>query len=161
MAFNENTRVKIPAILHLCRLGYQYRSLVNAKIDGSTNIFTDIFDESILRINPDMDQSEVGRVLEDLSLVLDFEDLGQAFYNKLTATSGIRLIDFKNFENNSFHVVTELTCKNGDEEFRPDKQIVLAENQQLASLRDWLLPMLMNGQVTVGSSVKGKKPALK
>jgi type I restriction enzyme S subunit len=23
------------------------------------------------------------------------------------------------------------------------------ENQQLASLRDWLLPMLMNGQVTV------------
>jgi type I restriction enzyme S subunit len=26
----------------------------------------------------------------------------------------------------------------------------LKENQQLASLRDWLLPMLMNGQVTVG-----------
>ena len=24
------------------------------------------------------------------------------------------------------------------------------ENQQLASLRDWLLPMLMNGQVSVG-----------
>jgi len=24
------------------------------------------------------------------------------------------------------------------------------ENQQLSSLRDWLLPMLMNGQVTVG-----------
>ena len=25
------------------------------------------------------------------------------------------------------------------------------ENQELASLRDWLLPMLMNGQVTVGA----------
>jgi type I restriction enzyme S subunit len=24
------------------------------------------------------------------------------------------------------------------------------ENQQLTELRDWLLPMLMNGQVTVG-----------
>jgi type I restriction enzyme S subunit len=24
------------------------------------------------------------------------------------------------------------------------------ENQELASLRDWLLPMLMNGQVSVG-----------
>jgi hypothetical protein len=24
MAFNEDTRVKIPAILHLCRLGYEY-----------------------------------------------------------------------------------------------------------------------------------------
>lgn len=29
------------------------------------------------------------------------------------------------------------------------KQVVLKENQQLASLRDWLLPMLMNGQVKV------------
>ena len=32
-----------------------------------------------------------------------------------------------------------------------EKQILNSEeNQQLASLRDWLLPMLMNGQVTVG-----------
>ncbi|WP_111612692.1 hypothetical protein [Algoriphagus yeomjeoni] len=26
------------------------------------------------------------------------------------------------------------------------------ENQELASLRDWLLPMLMNGQVTVADA---------
>ncbi len=26
------------------------------------------------------------------------------------------------------------------------------QNQQLAQLRDWLLPMLMNGQVTVGDA---------
>ena len=43
MAFNENTRVKIPAILHLGRLGYKYLSLSDAKIDGNTNIFTDFF----------------------------------------------------------------------------------------------------------------------
>jgi type I restriction enzyme S subunit len=30
------------------------------------------------------------------------------------------------------------------------------ENTQLAHLRDWLLPMLMNGQVTVGSTVQTK-----
>ena len=30
------------------------------------------------------------------------------------------------------------------------KQKNLKENQQFASLRDWLLPMLMNGQVSVG-----------
>jgi type I restriction enzyme S subunit len=30
------------------------------------------------------------------------------------------------------------------------KQKALAENQQLSDLRDWLLPMLMNGQVKVG-----------
>ena len=46
MAFNENTRVKIPAILHLCRLGYNYLSLSNATRDANTNIFTEIFNES-------------------------------------------------------------------------------------------------------------------
>jgi len=30
------------------------------------------------------------------------------------------------------------------------------ENKELSSLRDWLLPMLMNGQVTVGGSVEKK-----
>lgn len=31
---------------------------------------------------------------------------------------------------------------------------IFKENQQLATLRDWLLPMLMNGQVTVGAKEK-------
>ena len=30
------------------------------------------------------------------------------------------------------------------------KEKNLKENQELAALRDWLLPMLMNGQVSVG-----------
>ena len=125
MSFNENTRVKIPAILHLCKLGYGYLSLSKAKWDESTNIFTDIFAESLLRINPDMDESDVKRVIENVSLALDNEDLGQVFYKMLTATSGVKLIDFKNFDNNSFHVVTELTCKNGDDEFRPDITLLI------------------------------------
>lgn len=120
MAFNENTRVKIPAILHLCRLGYNYVSLNKAKWDLNTNIFTNIFEESIKRINPELEQIDIKRLLEDISLVLDNEDLGEAFYNMLISTSGTKLIDFKNFNNNSFHVVTELTYKNGDDEFRPD-----------------------------------------
>jgi type I restriction enzyme R subunit len=120
MAFNENTRVKIPAILQLCRLGYNYISLSTAKREESTNIFTGIFSESILRINPTMDESDVKRAFENVSLALDNEDLGEAFFNMLTATSGIKLIDFNDFNNNSFHVVTELTYKNGDDEFRPD-----------------------------------------
>ena len=64
--------------------------------------------------------ADAKKAFENVSLALDNEDLGQAFYEMLTASSGVRLIDFKNFENNSFHVVTELTYKNGDEEFRPD-----------------------------------------
>ncbi|MGZ8946081.1 MAG: type I restriction endonuclease subunit R [Methylococcaceae bacterium] len=125
MSFNENTRVKIPAILHLCRLGYRYLSLTQAQRDESTNIFTDIFAESLLKINPDIDASAVKKTLENVSLVLDNEDLGAAFYNLLTATSGIKLIDFKDFSNNAFHVVTELTYKNGDEEFRPDITLLI------------------------------------
>jgi type I restriction enzyme S subunit len=35
-------------------------------------------------------------------------------------------------------------------------RINIKENQQLASLRDWLLPMLMNGQVTVGDNTVNK-----
>ena len=118
--FNEDTRVKIPSILHLCRLGYEYLSLKDAKWDIDTNIFTDIFKQSIIKINSDFDEEQAERLLVDISLLLDNEDLGKAFYEKLISNSGVKLIDFDNFENNTFNVVTELTYKNGDDEFRPD-----------------------------------------
>ena len=120
MKFNEDSRVKIPAILHLTRLGYDYLSLKDNKWDESTNIFTDVFRESIGRINPDLSNDEISRLYSELSLTLENEDLGKAFYEDLISQSGTRLIDFENFDNNSFHVVTELPCKKYDEEFRPD-----------------------------------------
>jgi type I restriction enzyme R subunit len=125
MAFNEDTRVKIPALLHLSRLGYNYISLKNTVWDIDTNIFTDIFKTSIQRINDDIDDEKVQRLLEDIKLELDFEDLGKAFYNRLIGTSGIKILDTQDFNNNSFHVVTELTYKNGDEEFRPDITLLI------------------------------------
>ena len=51
MKHNENSRVKIPALLHFKRLGYDYISKVGAKIDSRNNIFIDIFEENIKRIN--------------------------------------------------------------------------------------------------------------
>jgi len=117
--FNEDTRVKIPAILHLCRLGYEYVSLKNAVWDTDTNIFTNIFKKAIIRINPELDNTQVERLLQDISILLDNEDLGKAFFEKLTGESGVKLIDFDNFENNTFNVVTELPYQN-DENFRPD-----------------------------------------
>jgi len=118
--FNEDSRVKIPAILHLCRLGYDYLSLKNSNWDMETNIFPEIFAESVTRINPELDPDQIVRLLQDLTLLLDNEDLGKAFYEKLISESGIRLIDFEDFNNNTFNVVTELPYKNGDDEFRPD-----------------------------------------
>lgn len=118
---NENSRVKIPAVLHLMRLGYDYLSLKNENWDKPTNIFPEIFIESLCRINPDLSPDDARCLLTDISIELDNEDLGQKFYERLTNQSGgKKLIDFQNFDNNSFHVVTELPCVNGDEEFRPD-----------------------------------------
>ncbi|EGR1086868.1 type I restriction endonuclease subunit R [Vibrio cholerae] len=120
MSFTEDSRVKIPTILHLMRLGYEYLSLKGTHWDKDTNIFPELFSLAVSRINPDMTSDDVGRLLEEVKLSLDNEDLGRAFFNKLKARSGTKLIDFENFSNNSFHVVTELTYKNGDDEFRPD-----------------------------------------
>lgn len=128
MAFNENTRVKIPAILHLCKLGYKYVSLKDTVIDPVTNIFTDIFEESIKRINKDsedFDDSNIKGLLDSILLTLSNDDLGKAFYQLLLSSGSGKLIDFANFENNSFHVVTELTFKNGEDEFRPDITLLI------------------------------------
>ena len=125
MIHNEDSRVKIPTILHLVRLGYNYLSLKNNVWDESTNIFTDVFNESIKRINPDLDDDDVSRFYDEILLSLENEDLGKVFYEKLTNRSGKRLIDFANFDNNSFHVVTELPCKKDDEEFRPDITLLI------------------------------------
>lgn len=120
MKFNEDSRVKIPTILHLIRLGYEYLSLSNQTWDESTNIFTNIFKERVKHLNPKLTDSDINRVYDELSLTLENEDLGKAFYEKITDKSETRLIDFEDFSNNKFHVVTELTYKKDDEEFRPD-----------------------------------------
>ena len=120
MKFNEDSRVKIPTILHLMRLGYTYLSLSKQTWDKDTNIFTEIFEESIQRINPDLDTDEVKKVYDEVALSLENEDLGKAFYEKLINRSGTKLIDFDDFDNNSFHVVTELTYEKDGDSFRPD-----------------------------------------
>lgn len=125
MKFIEDTRVKIPVILHLVRLGYQYLSLKEQRWDLETNLFPDLFKTAVSNINSGVTDADVERLWVDVKLTLDNDDLGHAFYQKLTDRSGTKLIDFENFNNNSFHVVTELTCQNGDEEFRPDITLLI------------------------------------
>lgn len=125
MKFNEDSRVKIPTILHLMRLGYSYLSLKNQVWDVSTNIFTDIFKENIQRLNPELSQADIQRIYDDVSLCLENEDIGNAFHQKLINRSGPKLIDFEDFDNNTFQVVTELTYKKDDDEFRPDITLLI------------------------------------
>ena len=118
--FNEDSRVKIPALLHLTRLGWRYLSLKGVHWDACNNIFPGIFESALLRINPGLKSEDVPRLLNAINLDLQNEDLGRAFHKQLTARSGVRLFDFDNLDNNSFHVVTELPFENGDDNFRPD-----------------------------------------
>lgn len=86
--FNEDSRVKIPALAHLCRLGYEYLP----------SITLDHLKQSAISIPP------------------------QALIQSL------------------------------DTKLKPilEQQLLLKkQSQHLAHLRDWLLPMLMNGQVRV------------
>jgi len=118
--FNENCRVKIPAILHLIRLGYQYLPLSQAVWDKKTNIFTDIFNESLSRLNPDITEYGQKMAYDDLSLTLENEDLGKRFYEMIIGILPVKYIDFEDFGNNTFHVVTELPYIQDNDEFRPD-----------------------------------------
>lgn len=125
MIHNENSRVKIPTILHLCRLGFEYLSLKQSNWDIDTNIFPEIFIENIMRLNPGFDNSDATNLLESIKLALDNEDLGKGFYEILTDNSGPTIIDFKNFGNNKLNVVTELPCENGNDSFRPDITLLI------------------------------------
>ena len=123
--FNEDTRVKIPTIIHLTRLGYNYLSKKENRHDPNTNIFTDIFNKSIKKINNNLSDQDLKKIYDQILLSLKNNDLGKEFYKILTDDSGIKLIDFDNFEKNNFNVVTELTYEKDGEEFRPDITILI------------------------------------
>lgn len=122
--FSEATRVQMPAMVHLTRIGYTYFGKLNEDkngivYDGDTNILLPIFEQQFKRLNPEH-EGEYLQVLKDIRMELNDDDLGRGFYNRLKATSPIKLVDFDNIGNNTFHFTAEFTCKNGQDEFRPD-----------------------------------------
>lgn len=119
--YNENTRVQVPAALHLCKLGYIYLSNIHS-LNTETNIIVDVFENAVKRLNPELSDSDVSVLLSKIINITNNDDLGREFYQLLSANSGIKLIDFDNPDNNDWHVTTELTCENKETEdnFRPD-----------------------------------------
>ena len=107
MHFNEDARVKIPALLHLVRLGYTYIPRnEHGKRNELSNIFPDLFKESITRLNPGISDIEIKNLYGDLHLKLDYDDLGKDFYETLASGTGWKLFDFEHLEKNSYHVTT-------------------------------------------------------
>ncbi len=71
----------------------------------------------------------------------------------MVGTSGRKRVDAKQLELISIPIPPENLLDRFEEMIQPyfEKMTLnTKENQELASLRDWLLPMLMNGQVRVG-----------
>ena len=124
MIHNENSRVKIPALVHLTRLEYKYikQKDCSGAYCPKTNIFKGILRDSINRLNGTaLTEADVDSLVEELAIKLNTDDLGRAFYKiLLSGFNGLRLIDLEDESRNSYHVVTELTYQNGEDEFRPD-----------------------------------------
>lgn len=122
--FNEATRVQMPAMVHLARLGYQYfgkitEDMAGTVFDPDTNILTEVFLSQFKRLNPKHD-GEALQTLKTIRQELDNDDLGRSFYNRLKMVSPVKLIDFENIQNNVFHYTAEFTCRRDQDEFRPD-----------------------------------------
>ena len=91
--FTENTRVQVPAALHLCKLGYTYLDDITS-YNPQTNILTDIFIRSVKRLNPALTDLECSQLLDKIIGILNNDDLGKEFYTMLSSNSGVKLIDF-------------------------------------------------------------------
>lgn len=97
--------------------------------------------------------------LKDEMFAYNFQQEWQRLYNKGVffgfegKTSGIKNFLFESFMD-SYHIVKpekELVLKFNSfaKQVEKKRQSNLLQNQELTQLRDWLLPMLMNGQVKV------------
>ena len=124
--FTEATRVQLTALVHLTRIGYTYYGKIpvgaTGVYDPETNILKNIFEIQFTKLNPTAVANGVTpeSVLSEIRKELDDDDLGRQFYKRLISFSPVRLVDFEHPENNIYHCTAEFTCKNGEDEFRPD-----------------------------------------
>lgn len=132
-AFNEDTRVKIPATIQFLRLGYEYQSLKDIDLHTETRIAVNRFKPALERINNrSFSDDEVQAILDEIHSVIRYNDMGKSFYRWLiNPQDKLVLVDFEHVENNNFAVVDELTFgKEGaendkDGSFRPDITILI------------------------------------
>lgn len=122
--FTEATRVQMPALVHLTRIGYEYfgkitEDMAGTVYDPDTNILIDVFEKQFDKLNPSR-KGEAKQTLITIRQELDNDDLGYSFYKRLSAVSPVKLIDFENPKNNTYHFTAEFTCKRDQDEFRPD-----------------------------------------
>ncbi|WQY76296.1 type I restriction endonuclease subunit R [Helicobacter pylori] len=115
MPYNEITRVQIPALMHLAKLGYNFISQKDKpNLDTATNILTDSFTQAFNQLNPNPTKNAQDSLAE-MKKRLNYDDLGKSFYEYLLKSEN-QIIDFDNPNNNLYEMMTELPYKS----FRPD-----------------------------------------
>ncbi|MUU27462.1 DEAD/DEAH box helicase family protein [Helicobacter pylori] len=108
MPYNEITRVQVPALMHLAKLGYNFISQKNKpNLDTATNILTDSFTQAFERLNPNKNAKDV---LAEMKKRLNYDDLGKRFYEYLLKSEH-QIIDFDNPNNNLYEMMAELPYK--------------------------------------------------
>lgn len=133
LKFNEDTRVKIPATIQFLKLGYNYQSLKDDKLDldFNTKIFINKFKPAVEKINnKKLSYDEIKQLLDEVNNLIRNNDLGKEFYYRLiNPQDKLKLIDFENIENNDFAIVDELpfsiTPDSDIGSFRPDINILI------------------------------------
>ncbi len=118
MPYSEITRVQIPALMHLAKLGYNFISQKDKpNLDTATNILTDSFTQAFERLNPTKNAQDS---LAEMKKRLNYNDLGKSFYEYLLKSEN-QIIDFDNPNNNLYEMMTELPYKS----FRPDTTLFI------------------------------------
>ncbi len=113
MPYNEITRVQVPALMHLAKLGYDFIP-TNSKenkpnLDTATNILTDSFTQAFNQLNPNPTKNAKD-VLAEMKKRLNYDDLGKSFYEYLLKSEN-QIIDFDNPNNNLYEMMAELPYK--------------------------------------------------
>ncbi len=129
--FNEDTKVKLPTIIRLIRLAYQYLSLKEQNWDRDTNIFPNIFSTAISRFN---------------KYYLYF--VNEGYFDDAKAKTENTFTNMNKGDFNSINILQPSVQK-----LEIYHQIVVPlfhqincqrlENFQLTQLRDWLLTLLI------------------
>ncbi|WQU89990.1 type I restriction endonuclease subunit R [Helicobacter pylori] len=110
MPYNEITRVQVPALMHLAKLGYDFIPTKNKpNLDTATNILTDSFTQAFNQLNPNPTKN-AQETLTEIKKRLNYDDLGKSFYEYLLKSEH-QIIDFDNPNNNLYEMMAELTYK--------------------------------------------------
>ena len=88
--FNEATRVQMPGMVHLTRLGYRYfgrmhEDMAGTVYDPDTNILIQEFCHKFDELNPGH-EGEGHNLLRQIRQELDNDDIGESFYKRLRSS---------------------------------------------------------------------------